>query len=69
MSEVKFHGLVPITIFDDEHELHKHEDNLKIICPKEDEIFNVSSNKGTLRIYCPGCGKEMFEEDTKWRNT
>ena len=62
MSEIKFYDVVPITIFDDDHELHKYENYLKVICPVVDETFTISSNKGTLKIYCPGCGKDMFEE-------
>ncbi len=59
MSGIIFNDMVPITIFDDDHELHKYEDYLKVICPIVDEIFTVSSNKGTLNIHCPGCGENL----------
>ncbi len=59
MRVIKFKGEIPVTIFEDEHEFYKHEDYLKVICPVVDEIFTVSSNKGTLNIYCSGCGSEL----------
>lgn len=59
MSKIKFQGEIPVTIFEDDHELHQHEDYLKVICPVVDEIFTVSSNKGTLNIHCPGCGLKL----------
>lgn len=63
MIDVKFKGEIPVTIFGDDHEFHQHEDYLKVICSKVDEIFTVSSNKGTLHIFCPGCGTKLYEEN------
>jgi len=62
MSKVKFYDILPIKIFDDDHEFHQYENYLKVMCPIVDEIFTVSSNKGTLNIHCPGCGKQFYEE-------
>jgi len=59
MSKIKFKGEIPVTVFEDNHEFHQHEDYLKVICPITDEIFTISSNKGTLNVYCPGCGVVM----------
>lgn len=64
MSKVVFCDRVPITIFDDNHELHTYENHLKVICSISDEIFTVSSNKGSLLICCPGCGSPMFENES-----
>ena len=61
MSKVKFKGEIPVIIFDDDHEFYQHEDFLKVICPIVDEIFTISSNKGTLKIHCPGCGIKLHE--------
>ena len=59
MSEVKFYGMIPVTIYEDEHEIHRHENYQKVVCPGRDEIYIVSSNKGSLEIYCPGCGIKL----------
>lgn len=59
MDQVKFYGMIPVTIYNDDHEVHHHEDYSKIICPLKDEIFVVSSNKGSLDLCCPGCGQEL----------
>lgn len=62
MSEIKFSQKVQVTIFDDDHEFHKYENYLKVIYLIIDEIFSISSNKGTLIIHCPGCGETLYKE-------
>lgn len=62
MSKIKFQEKVQAIIYDDEHEIYVYADSQKVICPKVDEIYNISSNMGTLKIYCPGCGIALFEK-------
>ena len=59
MSKIKFQDKIQVTIYDDDHEIYLYDDFQKVSCPKVEEIYTVSSNMGTLRIYCPGCGEEL----------
>ncbi len=41
------------------HHVYYHDQFTRIICLSKEEIFEVTSDKGTLSIYCPGCGQHL----------
>lgn len=62
MNQPKVQSIEDLHVFDDQHELVDFDDNTRIYCPVTLDRYYVSSDSGSTRIHCPGCGKLLSLE-------
>ena len=53
--------LIPVeSFFSEEHQVVYFDDFIEVLCVIKDEVYFITSSKGTKNIYCPGCGAQLY---------